>query len=98
MHGLLSFFLTFWTTLAPLVLFLQILLENLFKVLMQIVKGVWIRLQEAFSRFGIFSPSFKCFSFDLNKTPLEWNSPLRLKRVLPIERRLTNFRYQFEIY
>jgi hypothetical protein len=27
------FILTFWTTLAPLVLFLQILLENLFKVL-----------------------------------------------------------------
>jgi hypothetical protein len=25
------FYLTFWTTLAPLVLFLQILLENLFK-------------------------------------------------------------------
>jgi hypothetical protein len=32
--------LTFWTTLAPLVLFLQILLENLFKVLLQIVKGI----------------------------------------------------------
>jgi hypothetical protein len=40
MHGLLSFFLTFWTTLAPLVLFLQILLENLFKVLLRIVKGI----------------------------------------------------------
>jgi hypothetical protein len=33
MYGLLAFFLlTFWTTFAPLVLFLQILLENLFKV------------------------------------------------------------------
>jgi hypothetical protein len=31
MHGLLSFILTFWTMLTPLVLFLQILLENLFK-------------------------------------------------------------------
>jgi hypothetical protein len=39
MHGLLSFFLSFWTTLEPLVLFLQILLENLLKVLLQIVKG-----------------------------------------------------------
>jgi hypothetical protein len=29
---MLSSFLTFWTTLAPLVLFLQILLEILFKV------------------------------------------------------------------
>jgi hypothetical protein len=28
-------------------------------------------LKEAFSRFEIFSPCFKCFSFDLNK-----NSPL----------------------
>jgi hypothetical protein len=55
---------------------LQNLLENLFKVLLQIVKGIWIRLQEAFSRFEIFSPCFKCFSFDLNKTPTEWNSPL----------------------
>jgi hypothetical protein len=34
------FLLTFWTTLAPLVLFLQILLENLFKVFLQIVKGI----------------------------------------------------------
>jgi hypothetical protein len=40
MHGLLSFILSFWTTLAPLVLFLQILLENLFKVFLQIVKGI----------------------------------------------------------
>jgi hypothetical protein len=32
-------FSTFWTTLAPHVLFLQILLQILFKVLLQIVKG-----------------------------------------------------------
>jgi hypothetical protein len=32
MHGLLASYLTFWTTLAPLVLFLQTLLEILFKV------------------------------------------------------------------
>jgi hypothetical protein len=37
---LVFFYLTFWTTLAPLVLFLQILLENLFKVFLQIVKGI----------------------------------------------------------
>jgi hypothetical protein len=58
---------------------LQILLENLFKVLLQIVKGIWIRLQEAFLRFEIFSPCFKCFSFDLNKTPPGWNSPLSVQ-------------------
>jgi hypothetical protein len=34
------FLLTFWTTFAPRVLFLQILLENLFKVHLQIVKGI----------------------------------------------------------
>jgi hypothetical protein len=43
---------------------LQILLENLFKIFLQIVKGIWISLQEAFLRFEIFSPCFKCFSFD----------------------------------
>jgi hypothetical protein len=31
--------LTFWTMLAPHVLFLQILFKILFKVLLQIVKG-----------------------------------------------------------
>jgi hypothetical protein len=40
MNGLLFFYLTFWTTFAPLVLFLQILLEHLFKVFLQIVKGI----------------------------------------------------------
>jgi hypothetical protein len=37
---LVFFYLTFWTTFAPLVLFLQILLENIFKVFLQIVKGM----------------------------------------------------------
>jgi hypothetical protein len=69
MHGLFSSYLKFWTTLAPRVLFLQISLENLFKILLQIVKDIRIRLKEAFSRFEIFSLCFKCFSFDLNKTP-----------------------------
>jgi hypothetical protein len=32
------FHLTFWITFAPLVLFLQNLLENLFKVFLQMVK------------------------------------------------------------
>jgi hypothetical protein len=73
------FLLTFWTTFAPLVLVLQILMENLFKVFLQIVKGTWIRFQEAFSRFEIFSPCFKCFSFDYNKTPPGWNSPLSVQ-------------------
>jgi hypothetical protein len=34
------FYLTFWTTLAPHVLFLQILLESRFKIFLKIVKGI----------------------------------------------------------
>jgi hypothetical protein len=59
MHGLLSFFLTFWTTFAPLVCFCKSFLENIFKVFLQIVKGIGVRFREAFSRFEIFSPWIK---------------------------------------
>jgi hypothetical protein len=83
---MLSSYLTFSTTLAPLVLFLQTLLEILFKVLLQIVKGKWIRFREAFSRFGIFSPLFQMFFLWLNKTPPQWNSPLSVQE---------GFRYKF---
>jgi hypothetical protein len=40
MHGLLSFILTFWTTLASHVLFLQILFGKSFQSLLQLVKGI----------------------------------------------------------
>jgi hypothetical protein len=49
------FYLIFWTTFAPLVLFLQIFLENLFQSLLQIVKGIEIRLQKHFQDLK-FSP------------------------------------------
>jgi hypothetical protein len=39
MYGLFLSYITFWTMLTPQVLFLQTLLEILFKVLLQIVKG-----------------------------------------------------------
>jgi hypothetical protein len=39
MHGWLSSYLKFWTTLAPLVLFCKVL-EILFQNLLQIVKGI----------------------------------------------------------
>jgi hypothetical protein len=90
------FYSTFWTIFAPLVLFLQILLENLFKVLLQIVKCIWIRLWVAFSRFEFFSPCFKCFSFDLNKTPPWWNSPLSVQEGFTNWKKIKYFRYQFE--
>jgi hypothetical protein len=69
MNGLLFFSLTFWTTFAPLVLFLQILLENLFKVFLQIVKGKRISLQEAFSRFEISPPVSKAFPLTKQNSP-----------------------------
>jgi hypothetical protein len=43
---------------------LQILCKILFKIILQIVKGIRIRLKKAFSRFEILSPYLKCFSFD----------------------------------
>jgi hypothetical protein len=57
----LFFYLTFWTTFAPLVLFLQIFLENLFKVFLQIVKGIEKILQKAFLRFEISPPVSNVF-------------------------------------
>jgi hypothetical protein len=63
------FYLTFWTTLAPLVLFLQILLESLFKIFLQIVKGIWICLQEAFSRFEISPPGSNAFPLTKQNSP-----------------------------
>ena len=67
MHGLFLSYITFWTTFAPRVLFLQI------------VKGTWIRVCKAFSRFEIFSPCLKSFSFDFNKTPPKRDPPLRVQ-------------------
>jgi hypothetical protein len=42
-------------------LFLQIFCKNLFKNLLQIVKGIGIRLQEAFLRFEIPPPISNAF-------------------------------------
>jgi hypothetical protein len=48
---------------------LQTFLGNIFQSLLQIVKGIWIRLQEAFSSFEISPPISNAF-------PLTWqNSP-----------------------
>jgi hypothetical protein len=61
------FCLPFWTTFAPLILFLQIFLENLFKVFLQIVKGIEMILHEAFLRFEISPPVSN--AFPLTKSP-----------------------------
>jgi hypothetical protein len=53
-----------------------------FQSLLQIVKGIEIRLHTTFSRFEIFSPCFKCFSFNQTKLPLNEILLLVFKRVL----------------
>jgi hypothetical protein len=63
------FYLTFCTPFAPLVLFLQILLENLFKIFLQIVKGIEMILLEAFLRFEISPPVSNAFPLTKKNTP-----------------------------
>jgi hypothetical protein len=94
MNGLLSFFYNFGPHLHHLFCFCKFL-EILFQSLLQIVKGIWIRFWEAFSRCEIFSPCFKWFSFDLNKTPLNEILLFVFKRVLDInfESGHTNLKY-----
>jgi hypothetical protein len=49
-----------------------------FQSLLQIVKGIWIRLQEAFLRFEI-SPLFQMLFLWLKQSSPEWNSPLSFR-------------------
>jgi hypothetical protein len=37
------------------------------------------KIVRSISKIWNFLPRFKCFSFDLNKTPPEWNSPLSVQ-------------------
>jgi hypothetical protein len=90
-NGLPFFYLTFWTTFAPRVLFLQIFWKS-FQKLLQIDKGIGIWLQEAFLGFWNFSPCFKCFSFDYLKAPPEWNSPLSFQEDFEVD---TNWIFSF---
>jgi hypothetical protein len=58
MNGLLFLLFNILDHFCTTCLFLQILLENLFKFFLQIVKGIEMILQEAFLRFEI-SPLFQ---------------------------------------
>jgi hypothetical protein len=58
------------------------LFENIFKVFLQIVKGICIRLQEAFSRFEISPPISNAFPLTKYKLPLSEILLLAFKRVL----------------
>jgi hypothetical protein len=54
---------------------LQILWKNPFKNLLQIVKGIGIRLQEAFLRFKIPPPISNAFPLTKTKVPMNEFSP-----------------------
>ena len=76
---MLSSILTFWTTLAPLVLFLQILCEILFKNILQIVKGKWIRFLRSIFKIWNFLPLIQMlFPLTKQNSP-QWNSPLSVQ-------------------
>jgi hypothetical protein len=56
-----AFLLTFWTTFAPLVYFCNSFGKS-FQYLLQIVKGIGVRLEEAFLRFEIPPPISNVFT------------------------------------
>jgi hypothetical protein len=92
-NGLAFFYLIFWTTFAPQVLFLQILWKSIQK-LFQIVKGIEIWLQEAFLEFEIPSPVSNAFPLTIWKLPLNEIVLLAFKRVFEID---TNLKSYFHI-
>jgi hypothetical protein len=80
MNGLPFFYLTFWTTFAPLVYFC-----NSFQKCLQIVKGIVIWLQEAFLGFEIPPPVSKCFFLWLHKNSPWINSSLGFQEGFEID-------------
>jgi hypothetical protein len=82
------FYLTFWTSFAPLVLFCKFIwkifsrsFENSQRYMNKIARSIF--------KIWNFSPYFKCFSFDLTKLPLNEILLLVFKRVLIY----TNWKY-----
>ena len=79
MNGLLFLLFNILDHFCTTCLFLQILLENLFKVFLQIVKRYRNKIARSIFKIWIFFACFKCFSFDSNKTPPGWKSPLSVQ-------------------
>jgi hypothetical protein len=80
MHG---WFLTFWTTFAPLVLFLQILLENLFKVFFANSQRYTNKILRSIFKIWNFLSLFQMlFLWHKTKLPLNEILLLAFKRVL----------------
>jgi hypothetical protein len=77
------FYLTFWTTLAPLVLFLQILLENLFQSLFASSQRYMNKICKKHFQYLKFSrPVSNAFPLTKTKLPLNEILLLAFKRVL----------------
>jgi hypothetical protein len=84
------FYLTFWTTLAPLIFFANSFFGNSFLNYFANSQRYMNKIVRSILKIWNFSPCFKCFSFDLNKTPPEWNSPLSFQEGFN--------RHQLEVY
>jgi hypothetical protein len=70
MHGWFSSYLKFWTTLAPLVLFLKILCKNSFQKLFANSQRYMNKIERNIFKILKFSPPVsKAFPLTLNKTP-----------------------------
>jgi hypothetical protein len=78
--------LTFWTTFAPLVLFLQIFWKIFSKSFFANSQRYINKISRSIFKILKFFPYFKCFSFDLTKLPLNEILILVFRRVLPIEK------------
>jgi hypothetical protein len=86
-------FLTFWTILAPLILFLQIFsksFESSQRYMNKIARSIFKILK--------FLPLFQILFLWLNKTPPEWNSPLSFQEGFEIDINFENDleRYQYK--
>ena len=79
MRGLCLSYITFWTTLAPHVLFLQTLLEILFKVLFANSQRWMNKILQSIFKIWNFLPLFQMLFFWLNKTPPKWDLPLSVQ-------------------
>jgi hypothetical protein len=86
----LIWYLTLWTTFAPLVLFLQILFGKSFQSLFANSQRYMNKIHKKHFQDLKFSPPVSnAFPLTQTKLPLNKIRLLVLKRVLPIERRLT---------
>jgi hypothetical protein len=63
------FYLTFWTTFAPLVLFFANIFGKYFQIILKVVKNILIIFKEAFSRFEISPPVSNAFPLTKQNSP-----------------------------